>query len=216
MQAIIACHWSGTSQPKPFEILSTCSWSWRRDNLTWWNFKSKAVFLSLLFLRDHTALLCAQFYFLLPILSIKAVCRLASWLVLHSNDHVCTREFCYCWHRSCWWHALVSQYKPESVRCFYFQTMKKHVLHCFSQRGQFPCPPILSWQSVTGWEYLVQESAPFKPFDYVVCSDWFPGFPSFFELFFPKSPFCCHSLWFPTVFLPTQPSVQSPSRPFLW
>ena len=38
-------------------------------------FKSKAVFLSLLFLRDHTALLYVQFYILLPILSIKALMR---------------------------------------------------------------------------------------------------------------------------------------------
>ena len=79
------------------------------------NNKSKAVFLSLLFLRNHPALLYVRFYFLLPILSIKALVRagvshLASWLVHHFNDHVCTREFCFITtaHAQKWCHFFTS------------------------------------------------------------------------------------------------------------
>ena len=154
--ASCCCLWSGTSQPKTCEILSTCSWSWPRDNLTWWNFlssyKSKAVLLSPLFLRDHTALFYVQFYSLLPTLSINAlmrVCLSSRFLAGPSFQWSCQRTWVLlCWHRSYWWHAFVSQYKPEGVCCFYFLTMKKHVLHCFSTYptegdSSEQCPPTL-------------------------------------------------------------------------
>ena len=91
-------------------------------------------------------------------------------------------------------------------------TVSRHI----PQRGQFrtastnPCRDSLSLVGST-----LFRSRHLNPF--MMLSARIDGFPSFLELFFPKSPFCCHPFCkLPTVFLPTQPYVQGPSRPFFW
>ena len=101
--------------------------------------KSKAVFLSLLLLRDHSALLYVQFYSLLPISNTIAVTRgylssrfLVNWSLIPMIMSVHVSIVIAGAVPVCHMHFTVSQYNPESVRRLYFPTMKKHVLHRFS------------------------------------------------------------------------------------